>query len=239
MSQETGQPAPELTLREFAKTLYHNKRYNNYFKFLKDFPEEKLDLFFQELLKQVGHTIDTGDTSQLTRLVQHTQVEGYKPTEQVQAKRSQTAPQAVPLATLSKPLNQSNIALFTTAAIRKSNQPNWYPAEQTYDEAVKDVMSSFERFATWRIIEKDTPVSDLEVTHVAFDITAAQQDVNVIFPLERFRELEKAGFIGKLADLNYSMQGLTNLQRLEQEIAPQWAQEIKAAGVDAVFLTPG
>jgi|GEM_PF-2495276 len=53
------------------------------------------------------------------------------------------------------------------------------------------------------------------------------------------KEFAATLYYNQLAPLNYSIQGLTNLQRLEQEYAPKWAEEIKAAGVDAVFLTPG
>jgi D-proline reductase (dithiol) PrdB len=131
------------------------------------------------------------------------------------------------------------VALFTTGAIHKKNQPGWISEGQTYDEAVRDVRAALERFPSLRLIERDTPVSELIVSHIAFDISAAQRDINVIFPLERFQELAVEGYIRQLAPLNYSMQGLTNLQRLEQEYAPRWAAEIKAAGIDAVFLTPG
>ncbi len=242
MSQSQEQNSTDevaLTLKEFATTLYHNKRANNYFKFLKDFPQDKLDEFFQELLRQVGNAVDTGNLSELEQLVQRSQVAGYRPSEEVQRKRAQTAPQSVPLAALTKPLNQSTVALFTTGAIHKKDQPGWIPEGQTYEQAVRDVRSAVERFPSWRLIERETSVNDLQVSHIAYDITAAQRDVNVIFPLERFRELEAEGYIGHLAPLNYSMQGLTNLQRLEQQTAPQWAQEIKAAGIDAVFLTAG
>ncbi len=232
-------PVEPLTLKEFATSLYHGKRANNYFKFLKDFPDNKLDSFLQELLRQVGTAIDTGDIQGLEELVQITQVEGYQPSPEVQAKRVQTAPKPVTLAQLSKPLNQSTIALFTTAAVHKKDQAGWYPPDQTYAEAIQNVRSAFERFPSWRLIEREVASSDLTISHIAFDISAAQRDLNVIFPLERFRELEKEGYIGRLADINYSMQGLANLQRLEQETSHEWAQTIKAAGVEAVFLTPG
>ncbi len=237
--EQSGAEETALTLKEFATTLYHNKRANNYFKFLKDFPQDKLDEFFQELLRQVGNAVDTGNIDQLEQLVQGSQVTGYRPSEEVQRKRAQTVYPPIPLAILTKPLNQSTVALFTTGAIHKKDQTNWLPPDHTYEQAVQDVRSALERFASWRLIERDTPVSELQVSHIAYDITAAQRDVNVIFPLERFRELEAEGFIGHLAPVNYSIHGLTNLQRLEQQAAPQWAQEIKATGVDAVFLTAG
>ncbi len=61
-----------------------------------------------------------------------------------------------------------------------------------------------------------------------FSAEAAQKDINVIFPLTRFRELAQEGSIGALAEGNYSYHGLTNIPRLVQESAPQWAQVLKA-----------
>ena len=57
--------------------------------------------------------------------------------------------------------------------------------------------------------------------HVAYDIRAARKDINVIFPLTRFRELAQEGVIGALAQRNYSYHGLTTIPRLMQESAPQ------------------
>ena len=54
-----------------------------------------------------------------------------------------------------------------------------------------------------------------------------------------FRELAQDEVIGALAERNYSYHGLTNIPRLMQESAPQWAQMLKDDGVDAVFLIPG
>lgn len=54
-----------------------------------------------------------------------------------------------------------------------------------------------------------------------------------------FHELAQEGVIGALAERNYSYHGLTNIPRLINESAPQWAQTLKDDGVDAVFLTAG
>ena len=96
-----------------------------------------------------------------------------------------------------------------------------------------------ERFPSLRVIPSETQEEYLHVGHVAYDIRAATKDVNVMFPLTRFRELAHEGTIGALAERNYSYHGLTNIPRLMQEAAPQWAQMLKDDGVDAVFLTPG
>ena len=138
-----------------------------------------------------------------------------------------------------KPLREATIALFSSGGIYGDDQDPYYPAELTYEQAMRDVRKARERFPSLRAIPADTPVERLRVGHVGYDIRAAQKDINVIFPLTRFRELAQEGSIGALAERNYSYHGLTNIPRLVQESAPQWAQMLKDDGVDAVFLTPG
>ena len=79
-----------------------------------------------------------------------------------------------------------------------------------------------EHFPSLRIIPAETAEERLRVGHVAFDIRAAQKDINVIFPLTRFREFAQEGVIGAQAERNYSYHGLTNIPRLVQESAPAW-----------------
>ena len=103
----------------------------------------------------------------------------------------------------------------------------------------RSLRKAFERFPSLRVIPANTPEDRLRVGHVAYDLRAAQKDINVIFPLTLFRELAHEGRIGALAERNYSYHGLTNIPRLVNESAPQWAQMLKDDGVDAVFLTAG
>ena len=69
---------------------------------------------------------------------------------------------------------------------------------------------------------------------------AANQDINVIFPIDRLRELVAAGVIGDVAPEHVSVNVVTNQQRLREEAAPAWAAELAGRGdIDAVVLTPG
>ena len=81
----------------------------------------------------------------------------------------------------------------------------------TLAEVLSDL---YERFPSLRVISAETPDESMHVGHVAYDIRAATKDVNVIFPLTRFRELAHEGIIGALAERNYSYHGLTNIPRL-------------------------
>ena len=44
-------------------------------------------------------------------------------------------------------------------------------------------------------------------TSVNFDRAGFAEDVNVVFPIDRFRELEASGTIGSMADVHYSFMG--------------------------------
>jgi D-proline reductase (dithiol) PrdB len=233
---DSSAPAP-LSLTAFAASLYHAERADNYFKFLKNFSEEDLANFLQGVLRQVGDAIDDGSTEALARYVEQGQVAAYVPTQTPTPFRPDF-PDA-PFAPLHKPLREATVALFSSGAIYLDDQAPYYPAELTYEQAVRDVRKATERFPSLRVIPAETPEERLRAGHVAYDIRAAQKDINVIFPLTRLRELAQEGVIGALAERNYSYHGLTNIPRLVQESAPQWAQMLKADGVDAVFLTAG
>ena len=108
----------------------------------------------------------------------------------------------IPWARLTKPLSESTLALVTTGGLFVEGQ------------------NSFERGdATYRRIPRDAPASAFRIWHPGYDTGPATQDVNCIFPIDRFRELEREGTIGGLA-----------------ETAPAAARQLKRAGVDAVFL---
>ena len=230
------QPAP-LSLKAFAASLYHAERADNYFQFLHNLSEEDLANFLQGLLCQAGDAIDDGDTNALERFVQQRQVAAYLPTQTITPFRPDFPDS--PFTPMHKPLREATIALFSSGGIYRDDQDPYYPAELTYEQAIRDVRQARERFPSLRAIPADTPVEHLRVGHVGYDIRAAQKDINVIFPLTRFRELAQEGSIGALAERNYSYHGLTNIPRLVQESAPQWAQMLKDDGVGAVFLTPG
>ncbi len=240
-NQPTTQPSPPepapLTLMDFVNSLWRGERADNYFKFLKERPEKDVDAFFQGLLKTIGDAIDDHDVDGLTRFVQQQQVQFYLPTQTP----SQIRPEYpdAPFAPMRKPLHEATIALFTSGAIYRDDQLPFYPASMTYEEAIRNDRSAIERVASLRVIPIDTPEERLRAGHIAYDIRAAQKDINVMFPLTRFRELAAQGVIGTVAEQNYSFQGLTNIPRLRDETAVQWAQMLKDAQVDAVFLTPG
>jgi D-proline reductase (dithiol) PrdB len=94
---------------------------------------------------------------------------------------------------------------------------------------------------TYRVIPPDTESSQLMVTHHHYDHTDADQDINVVFPLDVLRDLEAEGFIAGLARKHIGYMGYTmQLKAMYEGTAPEIANEIdQGSRADAVVLTGG
>ena len=130
--------------------------------------------------------------------------------------------EGIPWATLTKPLARAKVALVTTGGVFLEGQT---PYSERGD-------------ATHREIPRDAAHEAFRIWHPGYDFGPAMQDINCIFPLDRFKELEDEGIIGELADTNYSFMGLIPdpAEALMPETAPEVGRRLKDEGVDAVFL---
>ena len=91
----------------------------------------------------------------------------------------------------------------------------------------------------YRVIPGNVAADELVVSHLSvnFDRIGFQQDMNVVFPLDRLRELADEGVIGSVADYHYSFMGAAPHEKLEPR-ARQLAGLLKKDRVDAVVLSP-
>ena len=93
---------------------------------------------------------------------------------------------------------------------------------------------------TFRKIPGDTSTDDLMVSHGGYDNGDVNKDINCMFPLDRLKELVKAGFIGSIAPTHIGfMGGGGNQEKFKHETGPAIAKILKDEGVDAVVLTAG
>jgi D-proline reductase (dithiol) PrdB len=133
-----------------------------------------------------------------------------------------------PWTPIRKELGQAKVALVTTAGIHLRSDP-------PYD------MQDKEGDPTFRQIPSRTPAQDLMITHNYYDHSDADKDIGVVFPLERLRELEFEGMIGKVASRHFSFMGHIlgrHIETLVRHTGPEVAGMLRKDGVDAVFLTP-
>ena len=91
----------------------------------------------------------------------------------------------------------------------------------------------------YRVIPADTRPEELLISHISinFDRTGFQEDWNVVFPLDRLRELAAEGTIGSVGQTHYSFMGATDPVQMESH-ARELAGRLKSDQVDAVILPP-
>lgn len=124
--------------------------------------------------------------------------------------------------TMGNPAAQSRVAIISTAGLqRRGDRPF----------AVGSV--------DYRLLPGDLSAADLVMSHTStnFDRTGFQEDHNVVFPIDRLKELEKTGEIGSLASMHYAFMGATPPAQIERP-ARQLAGLLKQDQVDAVLLVP-
>jgi D-proline reductase (dithiol) PrdB len=143
--------------------------------------------------------------------------------------RPERLDEGVPWAPVVKPAAASTIALVTTAGVHHRDQP-------PYDMHDPDGDPSY------RELNLALPLDSLMITHDYYDHGDADRDLNVVFPVERLRELVAAGELGGLSPLAFGFMGHVtgrHLETLKRRTAPAVAARLKAARVDAVLLAPG
>lgn len=136
--------------------------------------------------------------------------------------KSYGAPEIAPV---KKALKDSRVALITTAGVHlKEDEP--------FDTSGSD--------PTYRVVPSNTPVDSLTITHGHYDEEQAKEDVNVVFPIERLRELEEAGKIGSIAKNFYTFRGyIPKTRPLIKKTAPEVAETLVKDQVDIAILSPG
>jgi D-proline reductase (dithiol) PrdB len=133
-----------------------------------------------------------------------------------------------PCARLAKPLGESRVALVTTAGLRTPDQSDFDRSNKMGDPSFREIPN---RIETQALVESHRSY--------AFDHEPLRSDINLAFPLDRFRELEAQGVIGELNHRHFSFMGsIVGPRRLIDETAPQVARMLAKDNVDAVFLTP-
>ena len=122
-----------------------------------------------------------------------------------------------------KALSDKRIAIVTTAGLNYRNDRKFNLIDASY-----------------RAIPKAIDTASILMSHssVNFDRTGYQEDINVVFPVDRFKALEADGVIGSLADVNYSFMGGGLLPHVYEESARELASVLRADQVDAVMIIP-
>lgn len=140
-----------------------------------------------------------------------------------------------PFSPLGKPLNQSRIALLTTAGI-------WDRTRDVGFDYAREKREPFWGDPSGRIIPAAIEGDNVGTGHLHINNLHIQSDFNVVLPLDRLRELVGQGVVGAIAKNHYSVMGYQgfppHLAAWEHETIPHFIGQLQADDVDAVVLAP-
>ena len=120
------------------------------------------------------------------------------------------------------PLHQRRIAIISSAAlIRRGDKPFPFGSGEA------------------RFIPADTPPNDLLLSHVSinFDRAGWQRDINVVFPIDRLRDLAATGEIAAVAPTHYTVMGSTDPAAMEDAVS-QIEGQLRQERIDSILLSP-
>lgn len=122
-----------------------------------------------------------------------------------------------------KPLSQSRVAIVTTAALRLAGQDKFSGGDQSF-----------------RVLPASTDGLIMGQISPNFDRSGFIIDPNVVFPIDRLKEMVQEGLIGSLASRHVAFLGAQgeSLSTMIMDTGPAAAKVLKEDGVDIVLLTP-
>ena len=121
------------------------------------------------------------------------------------------------------PLSERRVAIVTSAGLHRVGDSAFTTVDLSY-----------------RVIPGTIRVDELTMTHssVHFDRTGFREDVNVVFPIDRLRELASEGEIGSVADYHYSLMGAGWPPQAIEPTMRDLAAKLRDDEVNAVCLAP-
>jgi len=133
----------------------------------------------------------------------------------------------VPFTPFERELSKSTIAIVTAGGVHLKDQ-------EAFD--ISDELGDL----TYREIPQDVDSADLMVSHHHYDHRDADEDINVVFPIDVLRDLQAEGFIGDIAKKHIGYGYSQQLKAMYEGTAREIANQIdKTSRADAVVLTGG
>jgi D-proline reductase (dithiol) PrdB len=124
---------------------------------------------------------------------------------------------------IKKPLSESRVALLSSAALRLAHQEPFIPREDF----------------SYRRVPSDPSAGELIIDHHSGIGRVPKQDPEIVFPRTALASLQRRGVVGNLAPFHFSfMGGLRDHGKIENELAPAIANDLKQARVDLALLVP-
>jgi D-proline reductase (dithiol) PrdB len=128
-----------------------------------------------------------------------------------------------PFTTLTFPLSEVRLAIVTTAGLHlKGDRPF------TADDG------------SFRVIPSSAGEAELVQSHtsIGFERASQARDINVVFPIDRLRELVERGELGAIAQNHYSLLGAQRDSTRPATVSGAELAERLLGEADVVLLTP-
>ncbi len=135
----------------------------------------------------------------------------------------------IPWTPVKKPLNRCKVAIVTTSGVHKKDQIPFDMNDKNGDPSYREIHSS-------------SKPNELTITHDYYDHSDADRDINIVFPIERLKELEEEGIIAGTVKFHFSFMGHIDGEHIETLIhktGPDIARKLIENNTDIVLLTPG
>ena len=133
----------------------------------------------------------------------------------------------VPYTPFERELSKSTIAIVTAGGVHLKDQVPFNIGDELGDLG-------------YREIPHDVDSADLMVSHHHYDHRDADEDINVVFPIDVLRDLQAEGFIGEIAKKHIGYGYSQQLKAMYEGTAREIANDIdKTSRADAVVLTGG
>jgi D-proline reductase (dithiol) PrdB len=124
---------------------------------------------------------------------------------------------------IKKPLNESRVALLSSAALRLAHQEPFIPREDF----------------GYRRVPSDPSAGEIIIDHHSGIGRVPKQDPEIVFPRTALANLQKRGVVGDLSPFHFSfMGGLRDHDKVENQLATAITSDLKQAQVDLALLVP-
>jgi len=128
----------------------------------------------------------------------------------------------IPYTPLKRELKECRIALVSTSGAYAEGMPPFSDNDLSF-----------------RLIPSDTDTKKIRFMPGHFDTSKGAEDPNIMFPLDRLRELAAAGEIGGLTEHYISMGLTTELRKLKEIVSWEIAETVMKMRPAVVLLTGG
>jgi D-proline reductase (dithiol) PrdB len=136
-------------------------------------------------------------------------------------------------------LAEARVALVTTVGVHVKDQKPFSISPEEVSPELSQFNFREKGDPSIRLIPASVDASELWIAHPYLDVSGVEEDVNVVFPLERLPELVEENLIGEIAAQHISFMGYAPNPLDLEPSAKDAVEHLKKDKVDLVVLTPG